>query len=109
MEPVFRMQADELVLTVPAEGIAADWLERPLAAHGLAANPAASVLRIDAPPAWRWSTSDAAFLATLIADLRGRTRALQVRGLPKALESLLDLARAGTAAPDAPDPRHRPD
>ena len=99
MEPVFRLDADELVLTVPAAGIGADWLARPLTELGLPSDRGAHALRVDAPPAWRWSTSDAAFLATVVRDLEGPTNALEVRGLPSELKSLLDLARAAPGAP----------
>src|SRR6185369_8216861 len=76
--PVFRLDADELVLTVPAAGFGADWLARPLPELRLPADRGAYALRVDAPPAWRWSTSDAAFLATVVRDLEGPTNALEV-------------------------------
>jgi phospholipid/cholesterol/gamma-HCH transport system permease protein len=98
MEPVFHTDANELVLTVPAEGVRADWLGRPLTELGLAAGAAAHALRVDAPPAWRWSTVDAAFLAAVLRELDGPAHALDVRGVPKELQSLLDLSRAGPVA-----------
>jgi phospholipid/cholesterol/gamma-HCH transport system permease protein len=109
MEPVFRIDADELVLTVPAEGIRADWLARPLTELGLAPGAAARVVRIDAPPAWRWSALDAAFIAAVMRDLEPRGRVLDVRGVPKELQSLLELSREGPAAPDNSSGRRRPD
>jgi len=109
MEPAFRTEANELVLTVPAEGIRADWLACPLTELGLAAAAAPRVLRIDAPPAWRWSTVDAAFLAAVMRELKGPAQALDVRGLPKELQSLLDLSRAGTVASNGPGGRRRVD
>jgi hypothetical protein len=50
MGSMFRLEADALVLTVPAEGIGADYLARPLSELGLAPDAAAPVLRVDAPP-----------------------------------------------------------
>jgi hypothetical protein len=38
MEPVFRIDANERVLTIPADGVRADWLAQPLSALGLGAN-----------------------------------------------------------------------
>ena len=109
MNPVFRMDANEMVLTIPAGGIRADWLARPLTELGLTAGAAAQVLRVDAPPAWRWSTPDAAFLATVVRTLEGRSRALDVRGVPMELQSLLELARAGPVASRGPGGRRPPD
>ena len=109
MEPVFRQDADELVLTMPAEGIRADWLARPLNELGLASDAAAHVLRVDAPPAWRWSTPDAAFLAAVVGDLERRARVLDLRGVPKELRSLLDLARAAPVASGSSGRQRRPD
>jgi len=109
MEPVFRMDADELVLTVPAGGIQADWLARPLTELGLASGASAHVLRVEAPPAWRWSAVDAAFLAAVLGDVEGPVRVLDVRGVPKELHSLLELARAGRVASQDPLIPRRPD
>lgn len=109
MEPVFRLEADTLVLTVPADGVGADWLARPLSELGLAPGAAAHVLRVEAPLTWRWSTLDAAFLAAVVGDLEGRARVLDVRGLPKELRSLLDLARAGPIASGSSSGQRRPD
>lgn len=100
MEPVFSIDADEVVLTMPAEGVRADCLARPLTEFGLAPGTAGQVLRVEAAPAWRWSTFDAAFLAAVVGDLDRRVRVLDVRGVPKELQSLLELARAGPAAAD---------
>ena len=101
MESMFRLEADALVLTVPADGIRADWLARPLSQLGLAPGAAAPVLRVDAPPAWRWSTLDAAFLAGVLGDLQRRAPVREVRGVPKELQSLLELSRAGAVASEA--------
>jgi phospholipid/cholesterol/gamma-HCH transport system permease protein len=113
MEHVFRMDADELVLTVPAGGIQADWLSRPLTELGLASGASAHALRVEAPPAWRWSAVDAAFLASVLGGVEGPVRGLDVRGVPKELQSLLELASAGRVAsldrlsPQQPDIRAR--
>jgi len=101
MGSMFRLEADALVLTVPAEGIGADCLARPLSELGLAADAAAPVLRVDAPPTWRWSTLDAAFLAGVVGDLERHAPVREVRGVPKELQSLLDLSRAGPLASQA--------
>jgi phospholipid/cholesterol/gamma-HCH transport system permease protein len=97
MEPLFRIDADELVLAMPSEGVAADCLARPLSELGLPSGTARQVLRVEAPAAWRWSTTDAAFLAAVVGELDGGTRVLEVRGVPKELRSLLDLSRASPA------------
>ena len=109
MEPVFRLEADTLVLTVPADGVGADWLARPLIELGLAPGTAAQVLRVEASPTWRWSTLDAAFLAAVVGDLEGGARVVDVRGVPKELRSLLDLSRAGAVAPASSSGQRRPD
>jgi phospholipid/cholesterol/gamma-HCH transport system permease protein len=108
MDPVFRMVADELVLTVPAVGIQTDWLARPLTELGLASDTSAQVLRVEAPPAWRWSAVDAAFLAAVLGTVGGPARMLVVHGVPKELQSLLDLSRAGPAVADDPRGLQRP-
>jgi phospholipid/cholesterol/gamma-HCH transport system permease protein len=108
MEPVFRTDSDELVLTVPAEGIRANWLTRPLSELGLTAGAAAAVLRVDAPPGWRWCTVDAAFIAAVVRELEGRSRPLDLRGLPKELMTLLELSRAGPVAANGPGNPRRP-
>ena len=105
MEPMFRIDADELVLAMPAEGVGADRLARPLSYLGLPPGTARQVLRIEAPAAWRWSTTDAAFLAAVVGELDGQARVLDVRGVPKELRSLLDLSRAGPAAVEPVVPR----
>jgi len=63
------------------------------------------VLRVEAPPTWRWTTTDAAFLAAVVGELDGGTRVLDVRGIPKELRSLLDLARARPATVEPVGPR----
>jgi len=109
MEPLFRIDANELVLTVPAGGIRADLLTRPLTELGLMAGAAARVLRVDAPATWRWCTVDAAFIAAVIRDLEGRSHALDVRGVPNELLSLLELSRAGPVATHGSGSQRRPD
>jgi len=108
MEPVLRIDANELMLTIPAEGIPASWLTRPLSELGLASGAAARVLRVDAPPAWRWRTVDAAFLATVVRELAGRSRTLHVCGVPKELLSLLDLSRTARVASHDSSAQRRP-
>jgi len=105
MEPMFRIDGDELVLAMPVEGVAADCLARPLSDLGLAPGTARQVLRVEAPPTWRWTTTDAAFLAAVVGELDGGTRVLDVRGIPKELRSLLDLARARPATVEPVGPR----
>jgi len=98
MDPLFRLSGHELVLRVPDDGIRADWLAQPLAELGLAAGTAASVLRVDAPPAWRWSSTDAAFVSAVVRELDGPAHTLEVRGVPRELESLREVAREGAGA-----------
>jgi phospholipid/cholesterol/gamma-HCH transport system permease protein len=109
MESPFRMDAGELVLTVPAAGIATGWLARPLTELGLPSELPDRALRVDAPPAWRWTTSDAAFLATVVRELEGPARTIEVRGLPSGLKSLLDLSRVASASPAGSSGPRRPD
>ena len=108
MESPFRMDAGELVLTVPAAGIATGWLARPLTELGLPSELPDRALRVDAPPAWRWTTSDAAFLATVVRELEGPARTIEVRGLPSGLKSLLDLSRVASASPAGSSGPRRP-
>ena len=82
---------------------------RPLTELGLAPGTAAQVLRVEAPPTWRWSTLDAAFLAGVLGDFERRARVLDVRGVPKELQSLLDLSRAGPMASRGASGQRRPD
>jgi len=98
MEPVFRIEGPQLVLRVPDAGISPDWLARPLAELGLTEGPTPSILRVEAPPAWRWSSVDAAFLADVVRRLDTGHGAPELRGLPKALQSLLDLSSEGPVA-----------
>ena len=97
MDPVFRLDRHELVLTLPAAGVPADWLVRPLSELGLP-HGAAAVLRVEPAPAWRWGPVDAAFLAAVLRDLGARSPALELRGLPGELVSLLELSRSAAAA-----------
>ena len=107
MEPVFRTDAHELVLTLPAEGVRTDWLARPLSEFGLAPGTVAPVLRVDAPRAWRWGTVDAAFLAAVVRELAGRSQAPDIRGVPTELLSLLELSRAGRVTSHDPGSQRR--
>ncbi|MBV9891153.1 MAG: ABC transporter permease [Rhizobacter sp.] len=95
MDPVFSLGGAELVMRMPAQGIPDDWLARPLAELGLEASAAPRVLRVDAPASWRWSGTDAAFLAAVVRELGGSARAPEVRGVPPELQSLLEVSRDG--------------
>jgi phospholipid/cholesterol/gamma-HCH transport system permease protein len=97
MESPFLLEGNELVLRLPDSGVRAEWLARPLAELGLAAGTAARALRVAAPASWRWSSTDAAFLAAVARQLDDPAHALELRGVPKELRSLLDLSRAGAA------------
>ena len=109
MESVFRVEGPEVVLRMPANGIHADWLARPLTELGLPAGPVPRVLRVEAPPAWRWSSIDAAFLADIARRLDTGAGAPELRGLPKELQSLLELSAEGPAGASATRSEREPD
>jgi phospholipid/cholesterol/gamma-HCH transport system permease protein len=107
MSAVFRLDAHELVLRLPANGVPPEWLARPLADLGVATGSSARALRVEASPGWRWSSLDAAFLSSVLRQIEDPGRALELRGLPKELRSLLELARSTADAPRAASPARR--
>jgi phospholipid/cholesterol/gamma-HCH transport system permease protein len=109
MDPLFRFDANELVLQLPEGGVRPDWLARPLTDLGLQDGRDAQALRVEAPSAWRWTSVDAAFLSAVVHELGGAAHALELRGLPKELESLLELAREGAGASQSARIERRPD
>ena len=94
----FRSQAGELVVDLPDGGIHPEWLVRPLAELGLQERVAFSALRVETPPAWRWSAMEAAFFARLVHALEARGQKIELKGLPRDLEKLLALARRAPQA-----------
>jgi phospholipid/cholesterol/gamma-HCH transport system permease protein len=105
MASVLRVQAGELVATLPESGIDPAWLERPLAQLSLENAGSCTTVRVEMPASRRWSTPDAAFCARLVGELEARGRKIALEGLPQELEKLLALARG---APPAAAPGARP-
>ena len=102
MRPLFRREADQLVVAVPENGIEHSALPRPLEHLGFEDGHRYTCMRVEPAAGWRWSTADAAFLANVVRRLEVAERRVPVSGLPRELEKLLDLARA---APQATTPR----
>jgi hypothetical protein len=102
---VFRIDADELVLAMPAEGVAADCLARPLSELGLPPGTARHVLRVEAPPRGAGPPPTPRSSRRWSANSTAQARVLDVRGVPKELRSLLDLSRAGPATVEPVGPR----
>ena len=102
----FRSQGGELVLEMPERGVDPEWLARPLAEIGFQERQTFSAVRVETPPAWRWSTPDAAFFDRLLRALEARGHEIGLKGLPQDLEKLLALARRATRAesPRLPTP-----
>jgi len=108
MDPVFRLDAQELVLELPDGGARPDWLARTLTDLGLQDSTGVQVLRVEAPRAWRWSSVDAAFLSAVVRRLERPAYTLALRGLPQELQSLLELSREGPGAPQPARVARRP-
>jgi phospholipid/cholesterol/gamma-HCH transport system permease protein len=107
VRPLFRTESGELVLAVPAGGIALAMLSDPLGASGFEDAHSFTAMRVETPPAWRWSTVDAAFLAGVVQRLDRVGHRLPLNGLPADLAKLLDLARrVPLAGPSAPTIRY---
>jgi phospholipid/cholesterol/gamma-HCH transport system permease protein len=99
--PLFRSEANQLVVSIPERGIAVPMLSQRLDSLGFEdARPYACV-RVESPAAWRWSTVDAAFLANVLQRVDRSGRRLPLIGLPPELTKLLELARAAPQAADA--------
>lgn len=105
VRPLFRKEADQLIVAVPENGIELTALPRPLDQMGFDDALCYTRVRVEPATGWRWSTADAAFLANVVSRLDRGERRITVHGLPRELEKLLDLARAApkaTALRDAP-------
>jgi phospholipid/cholesterol/gamma-HCH transport system permease protein len=96
--PLFRSERGELVVAIPEGGIALSMLSQPLEALGLKDPNSCARVRLEAPPGWRWSTVDAAFLAGAIQRLDCDGRQMSWHGLPADLAKLLGLARRARRA-----------
>ena len=105
MAPLFKVQAGELVVTLPENGIEPAWLARPLAQLGLENAGSFTAVRVEMPASRRWSTPDAAFFARLLAELEAPGRRIEFKGLPPELEKLLALARGARRPVAAPSAR----
>ena len=105
--PLFRNEANQLVVAIPERGIALPMLSQRLESLGFEDAHSYTCVRVESPAAWRWSTVDAAFLANVLQQVDRRGRKLPLIGLPRELTNLLELARAGPQA-DIPEaaPRH---
>ena len=91
----FSASADgELILRLPDGGIHPAWLAEPLRALGLKASRSLRSLHVEMPASGQWSTPEAAFLARCIEELKPA----EIKGLPRELTKLLDLARRTRAA-----------
>ena len=91
----FSASADgEVILRLPDGGIHPAWLAEPLRELGLKASRSLRRLHVEMPASGRWSTPEAAFLALCIEELKPA----EIKGLPKELMKLLDLARHTRAA-----------
>src|ERR1019366_9433305 len=91
--PLFRREADRLIVAVPENGIEHSALPQPLEHLGFEDGHRYTCMRVEPAAGWRWSTADAAFLANVVRRLERTERTVPVSGLPRELERLLDLAR----------------
>jgi phospholipid/cholesterol/gamma-HCH transport system permease protein len=98
VRPVFRREADQLIVAVPENGIDHSSLTQPLEQLGFEDDHRFTRMRVEPVAGWRWSTADAAFLANVVRRLERAGRRIPVSGLPGELEKLLDLARAAPQA-----------
>jgi len=98
VRPLFRNEADQLIVAVPENGIDHSSLPQPLEQLGFEDDHRLTCMRVEPAAGWRWSTADAAFLANVVRRLERAGRRVPVSGLPRELEQLLDLARAAPQA-----------
>ena len=98
MDALLRTQAGELVVALPERGIEGACLARPLAELGLKSAGPIRCVRVEAPPAWHWTTQDAAFLARVLGELRSSGHGMALEGVPQELENLLRLACAAPSS-----------
>ena len=106
---LFRTQAGELVVALPESGVEPAWLGQPLAQLGLENAGSYAAVRVEMPASRRWSTTDAAFFARLLARARG---AGTKRSNGKACRRSLRSCSRSPAAPGDRSPRQvvpRPD
>jgi phospholipid/cholesterol/gamma-HCH transport system permease protein len=90
---LFRTEGNALIVRIPGSGIEASWLAHALDDLGLAGGTEHASMRVESPPAWRWGTLDAAFLARVLQRLAAARADIKVEGLPPGLDMLLQLAR----------------
>jgi phospholipid/cholesterol/gamma-HCH transport system permease protein len=98
VRPVFRREADQLIVAVPENGVDHSSLTQPLEQLGFEDDHRFTCMRVEPVAGWRWSTADAAFFANVVRRLERAGRRVPVSGLPGELEKLLDLARAAPQA-----------
>jgi len=99
METHVRIEKDELIFSIPREGVDPSWLYRPLDDLGITADPAIRSVRIEPSPEWKWDSEDAAFVARIERLLQGSGRPVALLGLPADLRKLIGLAAGGPATP----------
>ena len=101
MNATFEMDDGVLAVRIPATGIDPALLARADEDPAVDAQSRVHTVRIEAPPQWRWSSSDAAFLALLLRRLEGAGHTITLHGAPADLQRLLDLAlrQPGLRAP----------
>ncbi|HEY2187300.1 MAG TPA: ABC transporter permease [Caldimonas sp.] len=109
MDPLFRLDGNELVLQLPDGGVQPEWLTHPPADLRFADGHAVAAVRVEAPGAWRWSSIDAAFLAAVVRRVPGSAGTVELRGVPNELRSLLELARERPDASLAANAVRQPD
>jgi phospholipid/cholesterol/gamma-HCH transport system permease protein len=105
--PLFRSEAEELVVAIPEQGMGFPLLSQPLERFGFEDHGSYTSIRVETPGTWRWSTVDAAFLSNILQRLDRPGEKLTLSGLPAELASLLELARA-TPRATVPESGARP-
>ncbi len=105
MEEVIHIQADVLVVRMPAKGVAPSWLSMPFEELGLTSCEGVRRLRLEHPREWRWSSLDAAFLARLLRRLGPIFPDTSALGVPPDMKRLLSLVATGSPVRDPDEAR----
>ncbi|MGH8663409.1 MAG: MlaE family ABC transporter permease [Burkholderiales bacterium] len=91
--PIFHLHTGALTVRIPPTGIDPALLAQPPERWGIEPGSEVEVVRIEAPPQWRWRSHDAAFLAQLVSHLERPGHPIAIEGLPADMADLLALAR----------------